>query len=45
MIALHRFGFAQDRLRLGQEKKNKFSFCLALALHYLCHINKSIEKE
>ena len=28
-----KFGYAQVRMRLGIEKKNKFSFCPALAFH------------
>ena len=30
------FDFVEDRLHLGNTKKNKFSFGISLDLHYLC---------
>ena len=37
-LALHYFGFAEVRLRLGRPKLKTcgVSFCPSLALHYLC---------
>ena len=33
------FDFVEDRLLLGNTKKNKFSFGISLDLHYLCSDN------
>ena len=37
------FDFVEDRLHLGNTKKNEFSFGISLDLHYLCTQNRKKE--